>query len=262
MINSLTLKKILSIGVFVFILIISFILLIDSSSSPTIEVELAATPAQTSIAPSPQPTILLVDKRPQSIFSPNNLLESLEMQTSKQTETPTETPTPKPTPKPTETPPAKETPVISRDGLDELYSYKITAKSSAYTNGGDKWGNQVVWSGGSTNLQFPPFLNTPGLPSTTNLKNLYNNYLNNHKDQWGYKKGELYTRWGVVAVDPRIIPLGSAIYIKSLTPGVPDYGYAIAVDIGGFINRNDYGKIQNDTYTDLIAVDLWMETEA
>lgn len=261
MINSLTLNKILSIGVFVFILVISFILLIDSSSSPNTEIEIAAAPVQASIAPSTQSPVILIDKRPQSIFSPNNLLESLEIQISKPTEVPTETPTPKPTPTPTATPPAKETPVISRDGLDKLYSYKITAKSSAYTNGEDKWGNQVVWSGGSTTLGYYPFLNTPGLPSKVDLKNLYNNFLDNHKNQWGYKKGELYTRWGVIAVDPRIIPLGSAVYIKSLTPGIPDYGYAIAVDVGGFINRNDYSKIQNGVYNDLIAVDLWMETK-
>ncbi|WP_425446805.1 3D domain-containing protein [Dethiothermospora halolimnae] len=41
-------------------------------------------------------------------------------------------------------------------------------------------------------------------------------------------------RPGVVAVDPKIIPLGTKIYIKSLD-GTKDYGYAIAEDTGGAI---------------------------
>ncbi len=51
---------------------------------------------------------------------------------------------------------------------------------------------------------------------------------------------------GTVAVDPRVIPLGTRLYIKSLTPGVPDYGYAIAQDTGGAIKGN--------------KIDLFMET--
>ena len=37
-----------------------------------------------------------------------------------------------------------------------------------------------------------------------------------------------YTRHGIVAVDPRLIPLGSKLY-------VPGYGWAIAADTGGAI---------------------------
>lgn len=42
-------------------------------------------------------------------------------------------------------------------------------------------------------------------------------------------------RRGTVAVDPKVIPLGTKLYIKSLTPGIEDYGYAIAEDTGGAI---------------------------
>lgn len=42
-------------------------------------------------------------------------------------------------------------------------------------------------------------------------------------------------RRGTVAVDRRVIPLGTKLYIKSLDPKVPDYGYAIAEDTGGAI---------------------------
>ena len=51
---------------------------------------------------------------------------------------------------------------------------------------------------------------------------------------------------GTVAVDTRVIPLGTKLYIKSLTPGVPDYGFAIAQDTGGAIKGN--------------KIDLFMDT--
>lgn len=51
---------------------------------------------------------------------------------------------------------------------------------------------------------------------------------------------------GTVAVDPRVIPLGTKLYVKSLTPGVPDYGFAIAQDAGGAIKGN--------------KIDLFMDT--
>lgn len=44
-------------------------------------------------------------------------------------------------------------------------------------------------------------------------------------------------RPGVIAVDPRVIPLGSTLYIQSLD-GSRDYGFALAQDIGGAIKGN------------------------
>ncbi len=46
------------------------------------------------------------------------------------------------------------------------------------------------------------------------------------------------TQKGYVAVDPSVIPLGSWLYIESLTPGMEDYGYCIAADTGAAINGN------------------------
>ncbi|MBR2471150.1 MAG: G5 domain-containing protein, partial [Clostridia bacterium] len=52
---------------------------------------------------------------------------------------------------------------------------------------------------------------------------------------------------GIIAVDPRVIPMGSKLYIESLD-GSPDYGYAIAGDKGGAIKGN--------------KIDLFMDTRA
>lgn len=54
-------------------------------------------------------------------------------------------------------------------------------------------------------------------------------------------------RPGVVAVDPRVIPLGTKLYIES-TDGTPHYGYASAEDKGGAIKGN--------------KIDLYFETAA
>ncbi len=56
--------------------------------------------------------------------------------------------------------------------------------------------------------------------------------------------------YGVVAVDPRVIPLGTKLYIESLD-GTWDYGFAVAGDTGGAIK----GKIIDlffDTYNECI----------
>lgn len=42
---------------------------------------------------------------------------------------------------------------------------------------------------------------------------------------------------GVVAVDPRVIPLGTKLYVQS-TDGTADYGFAVAGDTGGAIKGN------------------------
>ncbi len=53
------------------------------------------------------------------------------------------------------------------------------------------------------------------------------------------------TKRGLIAVDPKVIPLGTRVYVQSLD-GKPDYGYAIAADTGGSIKGN--------------IIDMWVPT--
>lgn len=55
------------------------------------------------------------------------------------------------------------------------------------------------------------------------------------------------TRRGVIAVDPKVIPLGTRVYVQSLD-GKADYGYAVAGDTGGMIKGN--------------TIDMWVPTYA
>jgi len=52
---------------------------------------------------------------------------------------------------------------------------------------------------------------------------------------------------GIVAVDPKVIPLGTKLYIEGIGD-TPDYGYAVAADIGSAVKGN--------------IIDLYMEDRA
>lgn len=55
--------------------------------------------------------------------------------------------------------------------------------------------------------------------------------------EYGITYSGTKARPGVVAVDPRVIPLGSKLYVESLD-GTKDYGFASAEDTGGAIKGN------------------------
>lgn len=59
-------------------------------------------------------------------------------------------------------------------------------------------------------------------------------------------------RKGVVAVDPKVIPLGTRLYIQGIG-GTPDYGFAIAADIGSAVK----GDIIDLYFEDSNIVDNW-----
>ena len=55
---------------------------------------------------------------------------------------------------------------------------------------------------------------------------------------WGYATAYgIRAQAGVIAVDPKVIPLGTKVYVEGVG-GNPDYGYAIAADTGSAIKEN------------------------
>ena len=55
-------------------------------------------------------------------------------------------------------------------------------------------------------------------------------------------------RKGIIAVDPRVIPLGTRVYIEGIG-STPDYGFAVAADIGGAIKGNKIDLYFDDKKT-------------
>ncbi len=55
--------------------------------------------------------------------------------------------------------------------------------------------------------------------------------------QFGITATGIRAKKGVIAVDPRVIPLHTRVYVQ-FTGSTPDYGYAVAADVGGAIKGN------------------------
>lgn len=70
--------------------------------------------------------------------------------------------------------------------------------------------------------------------------------------QFGITYTGMSVRLGVIAVDPRVIPLGTKVYVEGVG-NVPDYGYAIASDIGSAIK----GNLIDLYFENQAAVDAW-----
>lgn len=71
------------------------------------------------------------------------------------------------------------------------------------------------------------------------------------EENGGYSRTALGMKpgFGIVAVDPRVIPLGSKLYIESSDDGKSwTYGYAIAGDTGGAIKGNRVDLCYNSQY--------------
>ena len=72
----------------------------------------------------------------------------------------------------------------------------------------------------------------------TAYDNSYKSCGKNQGDKYyGITASGTKARVGAVAVDPRVIPLGTKLYVESLD-GTKDYGFCIAEDTGGAIKSN------------------------
>lgn len=68
--------------------------------------------------------------------------------------------------------------------------------------------------------------------------------------QFGITFTGIRARRGIIAVDPNVIPLGTRVYIEVPGP-TPDYGYALAADIGSAIRGNKIDLYVEDRQTAL-----------
>lgn len=90
----------------------------------------------------------------------------------------------------------------------------------------------VATSRGSTNFKSSVVM------TATAYDNSFESTGKNPGDRYhGMTASGTRARVGAVAVDPRVIPLGTRLYIESLDH-TPDYGYATAEDTGGAIKGN------------------------
>ena len=70
--------------------------------------------------------------------------------------------------------------------------------------------------------------------------------------EFGITYTGLKARKGIIAVDPKVIPLGTKVYVE-VAGKTPDYGYALAADIGGAIK----GNLIDLYFDDQETVDRW-----
>lgn len=69
---------------------------------------------------------------------------------------------------------------------------------------------------------------------------------------FGITRTGIKAKKGVIAVDPRVIPLGTRVYVE-VAGSTPDYGFAVAADTGGAIK----GNLIDLYYDDQKFVDRW-----
>lgn len=70
--------------------------------------------------------------------------------------------------------------------------------------------------------------------------------------QFGITYTGIRVRKGIIAVDPKVIPLGTKVYVE-VAGNTPDYGYALAADIGGAVK----GNLIDLYFDDQETVDAW-----
>ena len=111
-----------------------------------------------------------------------------------------------------------ENSIIVREPIDEIVE-RGTKELLASSNGMITYDESVEMVATAYDLSFE-----------STGKNLGDNY-------FGITASGTKARPGVVAVDPKVIPLGTKLYIESLDSW-PDYGFAVAEDTGGAIKGN------------------------
>lgn len=115
-----------------------------------------------------------------------------------------------------------------KEPVDEIVEVGTKKKVVTTSRGGFRYSDELVMTATAYDLSYESTGKNPGDP------------------YYGITASGTKAQPGTVAVDPRIIPLGTKLYVAS-TDGSPDYGFATAEDTGGAIKGNKIDLFMNDS---------------
>ncbi len=116
--------------------------------------------------------------------------------------------------------------IVYKEPVDEIIEIG-TKKHLVTSRGGFRYSNELVLTATAYDLSYESTGKNPGDP------------------EYGITASGTKAQPGTVAVDPRVIPLGTKLYVASID-GSPDYGFATAEDTGGAIKGNKIDLFMED----------------
>ena len=117
--------------------------------------------------------------------------------------------------------------IIIKDPVDKIIEVGTKEYEVATSRGGFRFETELDMVASAYDLSYESCGKNPGDP------------------YYGITASGTKAQPGTVAVDPRVIPLGTKLYIAS-TDGSPDYGFATALDTGGAIKGNRIDLFMED----------------
>lgn len=117
--------------------------------------------------------------------------------------------------------------IVYKDPVDEIIEVGTKKNTVATSRGGFRFNEEFDMVATAYDLSFESTGKRPG--------DLY----------YGITASGTKAQPGTVAVDPKVIPLGTKLYVASID-GSPDYGFATALDTGGAIKGNRIDLFMED----------------
>ncbi|WP_313341231.1 3D domain-containing protein [Sedimentibacter sp.] len=117
--------------------------------------------------------------------------------------------------------------IIIKEPVDKIIEVGTKENTVATSRGGFRFREELDMVATAYDLSFESTGKRPGDP------------------YYGITASGTKAQPGTVAVDPKVIPLGTKLYVAS-TDGSPDYGFATALDTGGAIKGNRIDLFMED----------------